>query len=54
MSTSYPKDNSKCICKLCKATISTGGKSAKSYSTTNMLNHIKKIHSDEAKAEKAI
>src|ERR1700755_1923152 len=59
MSTSYcwkyfdvhPKDNNKCIFKLCKATISRGGKSAKSYTTTNMFNHIKKIHSDEAKAE---
>src|ERR1044072_5860076 len=51
MSTSYcwkyfdvhPKDNSKCIFKICKATISTGGKSEKSYTTTNMLNHIKKF-----------
>src|ERR1044072_2666686 len=51
MSTSYcwkyfdvhPKDNSKCIFKICKATISSGGKSEKSYTTTNMLNHIKKF-----------
>ena len=29
--------------------ISRGGKSAKTFTTTNMLNHLRKIHPEEAK-----
>ena len=45
------KDQSKAVCKLCEASISRGGKSSKTFTTTNMLNHLKKIHPEEAKVE---
>lgn len=44
-------DKTKAICKLCQASISRGGKSAKTFTTTNLLNHLKKIHPEEAKDE---
>ena len=43
------KNKKTAVCKLCQAIISRGGKSAKSFTTTNMLNHLRKIHPEEAK-----
>ena len=45
----HPKNKNTSVCKLCQAIISRGGKSAKSFTTTNMLNHLRKIHPEEAK-----
>ena len=45
-----PKNKNTSVCKLCQAIISTGGKSAKTFMTTNMLNHHRKIHPEEAKS----
>ena len=39
-----PKNKNTAVCKLCQAIISKGGKSAKTFTTTNMLNHLRKIH----------
>ena len=44
-----PKTKNTFVCKLCQVIISTGGKSAKTFMTTNMLNHLRKIHPEEAK-----
>ena len=44
-----PKNKNTAVCKLCQAIISRGGKSAKTFTTTNMLNHLRKIHPEEAK-----
>ena len=44
-------DKAKAICKLCEASISRGEKSARTFTTTNLLNHLKKIHPEEAKDE---
>ena len=43
-----PKNKNTSLCKLCQAIISRGGKSAKTFTTTNMLNHLRKIHPEEA------
>ncbi len=44
-----PKNKNTSVCKLCQTIISRGGKSAKTFTTTNMLNHLRKIHPEEAK-----
>ena len=44
-----PQNVTTSVCKLCQTVISRGGKSAKTFTTTNMLNHIRKIHPEEAK-----
>ena len=41
------KDKTTCICNLCKAVISRGGKSAKTFTTSNMMNHLRKKHPEE-------
>lgn len=46
-----PKNKNTSICKLCEAIISRGGKSSKTFTTSNMLNHLRKIHPEEAKIE---
>ena len=43
------KNKNTSVCKLCQVIISRGGKSAKTFMTTNMLNHLRKIHPAEAK-----
>lgn len=37
-------DKTNCKCNLCGVRISRGGKSAKTFTTTNMMNHLKKVH----------
>jgi hypothetical protein len=49
-----PKDKSVCVCNLCDTIISRGGKTAKTFTTTNMMNHLKEFHPEEmAKASEA-
>ena len=44
-----PKNKNTSVCKLCQAIISRGGKLAKTFTTTNILNHLRKIHLEKAK-----
>lgn len=44
-----PKNQNTSACKLCQAIISRGGKSAKTFTMTNTLNHLRKVHPEEAK-----
>ena len=44
------KNNYTSVGKLCQAIISKGGKSAKTFTRINMLNHRRKIHPEEAKS----
>jgi hypothetical protein len=34
-------------CKKCSQAVSRGGTTAKTYNTTNLVNHLKKNHADE-------
>ena len=44
-----PKNKNTSVCKLYQTIISRSGKSAKTFTTTNMLNHLRKIHPEKAK-----
>ena len=44
-----PKNKNTSVCKLCQAIISRDGKSATTFTTTNMSNHLRKNHQEEAK-----
>jgi hypothetical protein len=46
-----PKDKTVCICNLCDTIISRGGKTAKTFTTTNMINHLKKFHPENMAKE---
>lgn len=46
-----PNDKTVCSCALCNATISRGGKTAKTFTTSNMMNHLKKFHPQEMAKE---
>jgi hypothetical protein len=45
------KDKTVCKCNLCDTIISRGGKTAKTFKTTNMMNHLKKFHPEEMAKE---
>ena len=47
-----PKNKNTSVCKLCQTIISRSGKSEKTFTTTNMLNHLRKIHQEAKVADK--
>jgi hypothetical protein len=46
-----PKDKTVCICSFCDTIISRGGKTAETFTTTNMMNHLEKFHPEEMAEE---
>lgn len=48
------KDKTTCICNLCKVVIARGGKSAKTFTTSNMMNHLQKKPPEESGKEKLV
>jgi hypothetical protein len=46
-----PKDKTVCVCNLCDTITSRGGKTAKTFTTTNMTNHLKQLHPEEMAKE---
>jgi hypothetical protein len=46
-----PKDKTACICTLCDTFISRSGKTAKTFTTTNRINLLKKFHPEEMAKE---
>ena len=43
------QDVAKAVCKSCKLTVSRGGQSASSFTTTNLKNHLRRYHATQYK-----
>ena len=45
----FADDERFCICNLCSERVSRGGKTAKTFNTTNLIEHIRKKHPNDYK-----